>query len=66
MIYDRSIKAPETKSFFLFGARATGKSTWLATQFPSSKRYDLLDLLALNLVILKPRRNAGQTSAVIL
>ncbi|MFZ4394964.1 MAG: ATP-binding protein [Kiritimatiellia bacterium] len=30
-------------SFFLFGPRGTGKSTWLRQQFPNARWYDLLD-----------------------
>lgn len=29
-------------SFFLFGPRSTGKTTWISQQFPSAKIYDLL------------------------
>ena len=31
------------KSFFLFGARGTGKSTWLKTNFPDALFIDLLN-----------------------
>jgi len=31
-----------TRSFFLFGPRGTGKTTWLAEQFPDAKTIDLL------------------------
>ena len=37
------ILAPPRSSFFLFGPRGTGKSTWLKQQFPSARRIDLLD-----------------------
>jgi uncharacterized protein len=33
---------PEGKSAFLWGARKTGKSTWLRERFPGSPYYDLL------------------------
>lgn len=39
---DRLLRAPE-HSFFLFGARGTGKSTWLRNQFPQALYLDLLD-----------------------
>ena len=39
---DRLIKPPE-RSFFLFGARGTGKSTWLRSAFPDALMLDLLD-----------------------
>ena len=35
--------APPTRSFFLFGPRGTGKSTWLKQAFPAAPRLDLLD-----------------------
>jgi predicted AAA+ superfamily ATPase len=33
----RSLKIPKTKSFFLFGARGTGKSTWLQSTFSADE-----------------------------
>lgn len=40
--YPRALSAP-SRSFFLFGARGTGKSTWAATEFASATRFDLRD-----------------------
>ena len=34
---------PPSRSFFLFGPRGTGKSTWLRQQFPEAITIDLLD-----------------------
>jgi len=35
---------PPRRSFFLFGPRGTGKSHWLAEQFPNAAAsFDLLD-----------------------
>ncbi len=34
---------PVERSFFLFGARGTGKSTWLRQKMPDAVRFDLLD-----------------------
>ena len=34
---------PPKGSFFLFGPRGTGKSTWLASAFPDAHVIDLLD-----------------------
>lgn len=34
---------PPSESFFLFGPRGTGKSTWLRTVFPKAAYIDLLD-----------------------
>ena len=38
----RFLSSPD-QSFFLFGPRGTGKSTWIRKQFPEAPRYDLLD-----------------------
>jgi len=40
--YDRIMTAPRG-SFFLFGPRGTGKSTWLRASFPSAHTVNLLD-----------------------
>lgn len=40
--YPRVLKAPE-ESFFLFGLRGVGKSTWARERFPNAVRFDLLD-----------------------
>jgi predicted AAA+ superfamily ATPase len=40
--YKRLLKAPE-QSFFLFGMRGVGKSTWSRQAFPDAHRFDLLD-----------------------
>ena len=44
MIFHRSVKLPESDSFFLFGPRGTGKSSLLASRIPDESRY-LIDLL---------------------
>jgi uncharacterized protein len=41
-VFTRVISAPAA-SFFLFGPRGTGKSTWLRTQFPDALFFDLLE-----------------------
>jgi len=41
-MYSRLIQPPG-KSFFLFGPRATGKTTWTRAAFPGGLRIDLLD-----------------------
>ena len=45
-MFQRSVKIPKSNSFFLFGARGTGKSTLLRLHFPqeSSLWVNLLDL----------------------
>ena len=42
----RMVKLPKTNSFFLFGARGTGKTTLLKKRFPAQKVVfiDLLDI----------------------
>ena len=41
-MYPRFLPRPH-RSFFLFGPRGTGKSTWIRAQFSGAQRYDLLD-----------------------
>lgn len=43
VMYSRLIKPPAQKSFFLFGPRGTGKTTWIKQNFPDALYYDLLD-----------------------
>ena len=40
--YPRLLPAPD-QSFFLFGMRGVGKSTWSRHLFPKARRFDLLD-----------------------
>ncbi len=40
-LFIRRMKSP-TKTFFLFGPRGVGKSTWLKQEFKNSLRYDFL------------------------
>jgi len=39
-----NIQVPEKQSFFLWGARQTGKSSFLEKHYPHSLSYDLLDM----------------------
>ena len=41
-MYARIISYPKNNSFFLFGPRSTGKSTWVQNEFPSALFIDLL------------------------
>jgi predicted AAA+ superfamily ATPase len=41
-MYPRLLTPPK-RSFFLFGPRGTGKSTWVRETFPTARRIDLLD-----------------------
>ncbi|NBX18837.1 MAG: ATP-binding protein [Proteobacteria bacterium] len=42
-MFQRLIKLPEEHSFFLFGARGTGKTTLLRANYPDALKIDLLD-----------------------
>ena len=42
-MYARIIKHPLNKSFFLFGPRGTGKTTWVKATFPDAVFIDLLE-----------------------
>jgi uncharacterized protein len=45
---------PTTSSFFLFGPRGTGKSTWLKKQYPGSIYIDLLDDILYRKLLARP------------
>jgi len=51
----RFFKAPN-QSFFLFGPRGTGKSTWLKSHYPNALWIDLLELDQLRLYSAAPER----------
>ncbi|MCY4136160.1 MAG: DUF4143 domain-containing protein [bacterium] len=42
MVYTRLLAVPD-RSFFLFGVRGVGKSTWVRMMLPEATRFDLLD-----------------------
>src|SRR5208283_1279423 len=42
-LYKRLLTPPPHNSFFLFGLRGVGKSTWVRQTFPDAMRFDLLD-----------------------
>jgi hypothetical protein len=52
--YPRLLKPPR-KSFFLFGMRGAGKSTWAREAFPEARRFDLLDEGMFQSYLLDPR-----------
>jgi predicted AAA+ superfamily ATPase len=54
----RLLRCPE-RSFFLFGPRATGKSTWLRQALPNALRLDLLDASLYLELIRDPHRLEG-------
>jgi len=61
VMYTRTIKAPKS-SFFLFGPRGTGKSTWLRSAFSDAHVIDLLSTS----VALSYQKNASLLQAEVL
>lgn len=55
-MYSRLIKTPSAKSFFLFGPRGTGKTTWVKATFPQALYLDLLDAELFNDLLARPAR----------
>ena len=53
--YRRTLSPPRS-SFFLFGIRGVGKSTWAAQRFPNAPRVDLLDQGAFQAYLRDPSR----------
>jgi predicted AAA+ superfamily ATPase len=47
---------PKTKSFFLFGPRGTGKTTWVKTVLPEAIYIDLLEAEIFNDLLANPQR----------
>lgn len=58
-MFPRFYKPLKGRSFFLFGPRGTGKTTWLKEQFPSSQRIDLLHSETARLLLSGPERLEG-------
>lgn len=55
-MYSRIVNIPKGKSFFLFGPRATGKTTLLETVFPNGLKVDLLQSDLYNFLLASPSR----------
>lgn len=55
-MYSRIIKPPTEKSFFLFGPRGTGKTTWVKAAFPKAAYLDLLEAELFNDLLANPQR----------
>lgn len=55
-MYSRIIKYPDNKSFFLFGPRGTGKTTWVKKTFPNAAYIDLLESRLFNDLLADPQR----------
>jgi predicted AAA+ superfamily ATPase len=58
-MYARTINYPVDKSFFLFGPRGTGKTTWVKNSFPGGILIDLLDSALHNSLLAAPQRLEG-------
>lgn len=55
-MYSRMIIPPKAKSFFLFGPRGTGKTTWVKSAFPKAAYIDLLEAELFNDLTANPQR----------
>jgi len=55
-MYSRIIEPPKDKSFFLFGPRGTGKTTWVKTRFANAIYLDLLEAELFNDLLANPQR----------
>lgn len=55
-MYSRNIKLPTEKSFFLFGPRATGKTTLIKTRYPNALYLDLLNSQLYQSLLANPSR----------
>src|SRR5438093_12446880 len=62
-LYPRIYTAPG-QSFFLFGLRGVGKSTWAAQQFPNAPRIDLLDEALYQSYLADPEMFAAELRAL--
>lgn len=51
-----SFSPPQNKSFFLFGPRGTGKTTWVRSTFPKAVYLDLLEAELFNYLLARPER----------
>jgi predicted AAA+ superfamily ATPase len=55
-MYSRILNPPKNKSFFLFGPRGTGKTTWVRMTFPNAVYIDLLEAEVFNDLLANPQR----------
>ncbi len=55
-MYSRLLTVPTKNSFFLFGPRGVGKTTWVKTNFPKAIYLDLLDSKIFNPLFANPAR----------
>ena len=52
----RFFTVPDSSSFFLFGPRGTGKTTWMKSLFQNAQWFDLLDPELERILIARPER----------
>ncbi len=62
VVFPRSLQAPDS-SFFLFGPRGTGKSSWIKAELPSAVVIDLLKADVHNRLQADPTRLEGMVPA---
>ncbi len=55
-MYSRLLSPPAQTSFFLFGPRGTGKTTWVKATFPRALYFDLLKAETYNFFLANPTR----------
>jgi len=55
-MYQRLLSQIPEKSFFLFGPRGTGKTTWVKEKFKNALYFDLLKAETYNLLLANPSR----------
>jgi len=55
---------PPRQSFFLFGPRGSGKSTWVRQRFPKAVRFDLLDEALYQDLLVRPAGFADRIRAL--
>lgn len=55
-MYTRLLSEPARTSFFLFGPRGTGKTTWTKSKFPNAIYLDLLKAETYNYLLANPTR----------
>ena len=61
-MYARILTYPKDRSFFLFGPRSTGKSTWVQEAFPPGLFVDLLKASTFPKLTAQPDRLGGNLS----
>jgi uncharacterized protein len=63
-MYSRLVDPPPTQSFFLFGPRGTGKSSWVQNRYPTASYVDLLDDDTFRRLLARPKSLADHFTDV--